>query len=243
MSNFTRIRFTQEGKIARITLRDEPSNIIGFEMMAELSTAIRQARSCTILILDSAMPHFSNGVDIRIHTPELAARMLTEFHKIIRDLYHFDGVTICLLKGNCLGGGLEIALVCDFILADLNASLGFPEIRLACFPPVASVLLPLKIGRRANALLFTGKTITSEEASALGLLDGSSATVEDLIKTLSSLSPDALRSLKRAVLKSQGFDFDKALKAAEQIYLEELLNSAEMSEGIRAFLEKRTPHF
>ncbi|HET6267342.1 MAG TPA: enoyl-CoA hydratase-related protein, partial [Acidobacteriota bacterium] len=155
-------------------------------------------------------------------------------------------VTACLIKGFALGGGLELALVCDFIGADHEARLGFPEIRLACFPPVAAVLLPRWIGKQSN-LLLTGDTISAQRAAEIGIVDDvispehSAEWLQHFKDKIGSYSLDALRILKKALRKNAGFDFDKALQDCEKIYVKELLASPDAVEGVLAFLEKRSP--
>src|SRR5262249_36229870 len=115
------LKLTVKGDVATLDLRNKPTNIIDFDLIAEFSRAIDEASNAKLLLLTTSLSHFSVGVDVKIHTPELAPRMLSDFHKVIRKLYHFPGVTACLIKGFALGGGLELALVCDFISADQEA--------------------------------------------------------------------------------------------------------------------------
>ena len=126
-------------------------------MMSELSKALDEASSSSILILTTTLQHFSAGVDVKIHTPDQVPEMLERFHDVIRKLYHFKGMTICAIRGHALGGGMELALCCDVMLAEKNSSIGFPEITIACFPPAAAVLLP----RSAQWLLFSGESISA----------------------------------------------------------------------------------
>jgi cyclohexa-1,5-dienecarbonyl-CoA hydratase len=249
MSENKKLSVKIENRIARIEMVDAPANILGFDLMQELFQAVSQAESSNVLLLASGLKHFSTGVDIKIHTPDLVPKMLKEFHKIIRKLYHFPGITVCALQGYALGGGLELSLPCDFIFADRAATLGFPEIRLACYPPVASVLLPRWIGRKANALLFSGENISGEEAHRFGLVDSlfeaasRGEVVDAFVQKISSYSCDALRILKRLLRESIDFDFDIELDKAERYYVSELLQSPHVAEGIAAFLEKRAPRY
>ena len=249
MSDFRHLDFQAEDQVAQIAIHRTPSNIIDFELMDDLSLTLDQAESCAVLVLSSTLPHFSMGVDIKIHTPDLVPEMLRRFHEVIRKLYHFPGITVCILHGYALGGGLELGLCCDFLVAEQNSQLGFPEIRLACFPPVAAVLLPQMIGRRAGELLICGDTITAERALDTGLIDrvfqegDRKQFVREFITKISRRSFDALRALKKTLRQSDGFDFDRALTQAETIYRSDLLQSPDLAEGVDAFLQKRLPKF
>ena len=246
MSEYKTIHFSQIDDVTQIQLDHPPLNVIGFEMMSELAHAIDEAKRSEFLVIASSLPHFSTGVDVKIHTPDMAPEMLDRFHDVIRKLYHFGGTTFCAIRGYTLGGGMELALCCDIIVAEQTSKIGFPEITIACFPPVATVLLPRFIGRRANMLLLSGEPITALKALEIGILDRLYETDDDLqkmIKQFTSLSKNAQRSLKTVLRKALDFDFDSALSEAERIYKEELLKSPDVVEGVAAFLEKRKPKF
>ena len=134
---------------------------------------------------------------------------------------------------------MEFALCCDLILAEKNSSIGFPEITISCFPPVAAVLLP----RAAQWLLFSGESISSKRAYELGIINQlyeDESELKTIIDRYKSFSADALRSLKSAIRKTSAFDFDKALAESERVYKEELLRSPDVVAGVKTFLEKRT---
>ena len=245
MSDFRTIQSQMQNDVAEIVLQNPPSNIIDFEMMSQLSEALASIQEARFLKLSTSLPNFSSGVDIRIHTPEHVERMLHEFHSICLRIYNFEGITMAFLQGNALGGGLELALVCDFVFATSSSKLGFPEIALACFPPVASVLLPHLIGKKAFGLIYTGELLTAAKARELGLIDDIIETpeqVEAIFQRLKSYSPHALRTVKK-VFRTTGFDFREELKWAEQLYLSELAEHPDTVEGIEAFLQKRKPKY
>jgi len=233
-----------EGKEAAIRLNYPPSNIFDFELMQQFNTALDQVSAFPLLIISSSLDHFSLGVDIKIHTPALSPKMLKNFHSIIRKLYNHNGITVSVLNGYALGGGMELPLVCDFIFAHKESLLGFPEIRLACFPPVASLLLPRKIGGRASSYLYTGKLIDASLAEEIGVIEGVfSNTPDELIDTIRQHSLSSMSLLKKVLRRTCGFDFEAELAKAEKIYLQELVETEDMPEGISAFLEKRPPRF
>ncbi len=239
-----KVEFEVQGHIAHIRLNSVPSNILDFEMMNGLSNALERAENSSILIVSSTAENFSLGVDVKIHTPDLSPGMLQNFHDVIRKLYHYRGISIAVLNGYALGGGMELALVCDFIFAQSGTKLGFPEIRLACFPPVAALLLPRKIGGRASSFLLTGETMEATRAEQIGLIEGLfEENPEELIEQIKQNSFSAMMLLKKALRSTSDFDFEQELRAVEEIYLKELLTMRDMSEGVKAFLEKRSPHF
>ena len=240
--NFQTIKASNSDSTYRIELSHAPLNIIDFEMMSELSDALDEASSSSILILTTSLQNFSAGVDVKIHTPDKVPKMLDRFHKVIRKIYHFPGMTICAIRGHALGGGMELALCCDLILAEKNSSIGFPEITLACFPPVAAILLP----RSAQWLLFNGESISAWRAYELGIIHDlyqDDSELNKITDRYKSLSADALRSLKSATRNSSAFDFDSALAETERVYKEELLKSPDVLKAVKSFLEKHKPKF
>ncbi|MFQ5696455.1 MAG: enoyl-CoA hydratase/isomerase family protein, partial [Terriglobia bacterium] len=188
------------------------------------------------------------GAEVRDHTPERVAEMLGRFHGVFRKLWNSDWITLASVHGHCLGGGMELATFCDFVIATHTARFGQPEIKLGCFPPVAAVTFPALIGpRRALDLILTGRTITAEEAQAMGLVSQvvGEAKLEDatikLIQSMAALSPAVLPLTRRAVLRASGLDFERALDEMEKFDLDTLMKTADAVEGIRAFLERRQP--
>ena len=174
--------------------------------------------------------------------------MVEVFHGIFRRLERLDVPTVAALNGVALGGGCELALACDMIVAAEHAKIGQPEIRLGVFPPVAAVLLPRLVPpARAMELLLGGGTLTAAEALAVGLvnrvlpLEVFAAQVGAFVEPFLRLSGAALKTTKRAVRAAAGRGFDEALAAAEHIYLDELMKTADAHEGLASFMEKRAP--
>ncbi len=191
---------------------------------------------------------FSAGVDIEAHLPEHIRETLAAFHALIRAIIASRTITIAAVRGICLGGGAELAAVCDMVYTARDATWGFPEIKLASFPPVAAVVLASIIGqKRAAELILTGRQFSGNQAAAMGLANRSVAAdklesvVGRTLTELRSLSPAALVSAKKAIYAWDAIHFDKGLARAEKIYLEELISTADAREGIIAFLEKRPP--
>lgn len=240
-----------EGAVARIELRNPPLNVIDIAMMEELARSLAEleARSdISVIVLSGAGKAFSAGVDVAAHTPDKVEEMLAKFHAVIRALVATTKVTIASVHGLCLGGGAEVAMVCDLVYSIDDAEWGFPEIRLACFPPVACTALAALVGqKRAAEMILTGRSITGKEAAVIGLVTHAvdekqlDSVVQTATAQLLRLSPAALRVAKKASYAWDAMHFDKGLVRAEKIYFDDLMKTSDAQEGIRAFLEKRSP--
>ncbi|MGA9799597.1 MAG: enoyl-CoA hydratase/isomerase family protein [Terriglobales bacterium] len=246
-----RIKLDFEPPLARVALHHPALNVIDIAMMDELAQALAEveARSdVSTLVLSGAGKSFSVGVDVAAHTPDKVASMLAKFHGVIRALVNSKKVTIAAVRGHCLGGGAELAMICDLVYTTEGASWGFPEIKLGCYPPVAATALAALIGpKHAADLILTGRSITGTEAARIGLANRAvadvelDATVQEVVQQLSKLSLAALAITKKANYAWDAMHFDKGLARAETIYLEELMKTEDVQEGINAFLEKRLP--
>jgi cyclohexa-1,5-dienecarbonyl-CoA hydratase len=228
-------------------------NVIDIPMMEELAQTLVdiEARSqVSLIVLSGEGTAFSAGVDVAAHTPDKVEAMLLKFHTVIRGLVATRKVTIAAVHGNCLGGGAELAMVCDIVYTAASARWGFPEINLGCYPPVACAALPALVGqKRAAELIFTGRTISGAEAAEIGLVNRAfpeeelAAAIESTVQAVSRMSPAALAVTKKAVYAWDAIHFDKGLARAEKIYLEELMKTSDAQEGICAFMEKRQPRW
>jgi cyclohexa-1,5-dienecarbonyl-CoA hydratase len=232
-------------------LRHPPLNIIDIPMMEELAQSLAEIEAredVSVLVLTGEGKAFSAGVDVAAHTPDKVEEMLTKFHAVIRALLATRKVTIGAVHGHCLGGGAELALVCDIVYTTESAQWGFPEIKLGCYPPVACTALAALVGQKCAAeLILTGRTIGGKEAAEIGLANRSvsendlSAAMEECVAHLRKLSPAALANAKKASYAWDSMHFDKGLARAERIYFDELMKTSDAHEGIRAFMEKREP--
>ncbi len=239
-----------EHRTAWITLDRPPLNILDIPMMESLDAVLERAlpKSDFIVFQGAGVKAFCAGADAADHAPKRVGKMLSAFHAIFRRLALTDCISIAAVHGYCLGGGMELATFCDFVLATESAQFGQPEIKLGCFPPVALMTLPRLIGMQAAVnLILTGRQISATEAYRLGLVTRVvpdyelSATVDSLLAELRALSPSVLRLTRGTLTKLHSADFLKQLKEAERVYLSELMKSHDAQEGIRAFLEKRKP--
>lgn len=248
-SSFTRISVELQPPAARITLNNPPLNVIDIPMMEELRAALEQIETrpeISVIVFAGSEQAFSSGVNIADHTPDKVRGMLTDFHSVIRSVVGSSKLTIASVRRHCLGGGAELALVCDLIYASPDSVWGFPEIKLACYAPVASVALSAIVGQKLTAeLLLTGRTLTGEEALAAGLVnavaDDPEMLVAECVQRVSQLSPAGLRIAKKALYAWDSMHFEKGLARAEQIYMDELMKTADAQEGVAAFMERRRP--
>jgi len=240
-----------EPPIARIVLNNPPVNVIDVPMMDELAEALNEIETrpdIAIVIVSGSQRAFSAGVDVAAHTPDKVEQMLNKFHGVIRALVGSKKVSIAAVHGICLGGGAELAMVCDLAYTSELATWGFPEIKLGCYPPVAVTALAALVGQKHAAdLVLTGRSITGREAATIGLANSVAPevdlehVVQDAVHHLSQLSPAALAITKKAIYAWDAIHFDKGLARAEKTYLEDLMKTEDAREGINAFLEKRSP--
>jgi cyclohexa-1,5-dienecarbonyl-CoA hydratase len=240
-----------DGPVARITLRNPPFNVIDVAMMEELSRSLAEIEArqdLSIIVLSGEGKAFSVGVDVAAHTPDKVEEMLAKFHCVIRALVATKKVTIAAVHGYCLGGGAELAMVCDMAYTTESAQWGFPEIKLGCYPPVACTALAALVGqKRAAELILTGRTIGGKEATEIGVANRAvpegelAGAVDATVAGLRALSPAALAVAKKAFYAWDSMHFDKGLARAEKIYFDELMKTSDVHEGIRAFMEKREP--
>lgn len=242
--DFQFIDWQANNGIARLTLKRAPLNIINIAMLRELGSAlevIARDESLRVLVLRGEGKMFSAGVDVAEHTTNKVGEMIPLFDQTCTALSDFPAPTLAVVHGHALGGGCELALCCDLIVAAEGANFGQPEIKLATIAPIAALRLPALIGsRRAAELLFTGEPIGSIEAAQIGLInravpiDQLDRTVDQLIGKLINLSGAALRLCKRAMRLG-------ALDTMEKLYLDELMSTEDAHEGLAAFMEKRAP--
>jgi cyclohexa-1,5-dienecarbonyl-CoA hydratase len=246
-----RLSLAIDGPVARIALRNPPLNVIDIAMMEELSVALAEIETgedVWVIVLSGEGKAFSVGVDVAAHTPDQVEGMLQKFHAVIRALVATKKVTIAAVHGYCLGGGAELAMMCDMVYTTESAQWGFPEIKLGCYPLVACTALAALVGqKRAAELILTGRTFDGKEAAEIGLTNRAvaesklPAVVDERVGDLRKLSPAALAVAKKASYAWDSMHFDKGLARAERIYFDELMKTADAHEGIRAFMEKREP--
>lgn len=253
MSDKILIESLCDGQVIRLTLNAPKANVLDGEMMADLQKALddlKQQPDVKLIQFTGSGDHFCFGAAVGEHVREKAPQMLKQFHQLFYTLADLAVPTAALVSGQCLGGGMELALMCNFMFADQTANFGQPEIQLGVFAPPASLILPMKVGQiGADQLLLTGRIIPVQEAANAGLLtglfenrDSMLAEVDTWTETL--LLPKSASSLKFAV-RAARLEFNKVMKSKlkeqEKLYLDELMASHDANEGIQSFMEKRKP--
>ena len=239
------------GAVLHLTLDRPPLNILDIETIGRLREKLEQALGepgVKLVEIHGSPKAFSAGVEIRDHVPARALAMLDAFHALIRSVRYARVPVVAVVRGFCLGGGMELVLAADFVLASEDARFGQPEIRVGCFAPVASVLLPCLIPeKKALELLLTSKTISGIEAERLGLVNRVAhaseldAELESFRRELLNKSAAVLALARKATRLPSRVSFEAALREAERIYLDELLKTEDVTEGMEAFLAKRDP--
>ncbi len=227
-------------------------NLLSLDMVSALRDAISQLnreRALKWLTIEGADAEFSFGAKIQEHLPDQMLSVLPETHALIRQLLAFPAPTAALVDGRCLGGGFELALACDDVIATESAIFGLPEIRLAAFPPVAAALLPLRVGAsRASRAIVTGQMLeaaywhdsglVSLVARQSTLLEAAGAWFDAHLSPSSAIALSHAAMAARATLSTQALP---ALDLAESRYLREVLRTADAEEGVRAWMQKRPP--
>ncbi len=248
------IKVENKERVVHITLDRPPLNVLDIPLLREFDAALvkcsQDSETDVIVIRGAGERAFSAGVDIRDHTVEKVPEMLEVMHGVIRKLLKVPQVTIALVRGSCLGGGCELASSCDFVVASDDGTFATPEIHVGCYPPVALARFSALIGyHRAAEMILTGRKFSAQEALAMGLInrvfpgDQLEAGLESLLGELRGKSGAVLRIALKGLRELALKGFSEALQRSEDLYRDELLGTEDVEEGIRAFLEKRKPHW
>lgn len=241
------ITIEKSNGVARVVMNKPPLNVLDIAMIAELDAALKSLKGdheSKVVVIAAQGKAFSAGVEVADHTPDKVDSMIKTFHGVFHTLWSLEQPVVAAVQGAALGGGCEVALGCDFIVASEKAKLGQPEIKLGVFAPIATLLLPKLIGRmKANELLLTGDAIDAREAERIGLVNKvvSVETFEQevnaFVNRLATLSGAGLRYAKRAI----ALGIEQGLPAVEKNYLNDLMKTEDAVEGLNAFMEKRNP--
>jgi cyclohexa-1,5-dienecarbonyl-CoA hydratase len=240
----------EDGAYWRVFLDRPKGNILDGEMFEALTAVFRRAvgtADLKALCLEGRGSHFSFGASVPEHMPEHVEAMLRAFHGTLQTMLDGSYVVLAAVRGQCLGGGLELVSCCQRVFASNDARLGQPEIVLGVFPPVASVILPERVGRaNAEDLCLSGRVVQADEAQRMGLVDviaedPSEAALEYAKEYLLPHSASSLRYAVKAGRYGLRARFAAELEEVERIYLKELMATGDAVEGLQAFMEKREP--
>jgi cyclohexa-1,5-dienecarbonyl-CoA hydratase len=249
-----RIEWRHAGTMLRLVLERPKANLISLELIAALRRSVQAfpvRLPVKLVTIEGAGAHFSYGAVVEEHAPDRIASVLAELHALLRELVALPAPTLAIVRGRCLGGGFELALACDAMIAADDAVLGLPEIALGVFPPAGAALLPVRVGAaRAARAVLEGEALPARWWADAGLIEHV-VPAADLDHTVdrwfeqhvAPRSATALRFAARAVRWPVREALDRALPELERLYLDDLMKTADAVEGIRAFTEKRAPRW
>jgi cyclohexa-1,5-dienecarbonyl-CoA hydratase len=239
--------------VAYLELQAPPHNILTCRLMGQMSAALDEiAKDETLkaVALTAQGKAFSAGADVGEHAPERAAELMAAFGGLFRRLAGLELPVVMAVDGAALGGGFELVMMADVLLASDRATFGQPEIRLGFFAPVAVVRLPALVGpTRATEIVCSGRTYTAEEMQRYGLVarivpsSELGAALESTLGDLRRASPLIMRMNVRMLKRLGGRPFAETLQTAEAAFVGELMATEDVREGISSFFEKRRPQW
>ncbi len=245
------IRASVEDGLARVVLDHPPLNILTRQVLGDLREELRRLAgqpSLRVLLLTAQGRHFSAGADVGEHLPPHFRQLIPEFLDTLTMLDQFPLPVIAAVQGRCLGGGFELILGADLVIAAEGALFGQPEIALGVVPPAAAALLPGRCPRGLAAeIVFTGEPISAAEAERAGLVRRVvpeaelEATTLTLARRMTRHSGAALREAKRSLRGSRAEEAAARLATAGAVYVDSLMATTDAVEGLHAFLERRPP--
>lgn len=251
MNGLVSIERLDGGALWRLMMGGSKGNVLDAALTEALGSAFEEAErtpGLTAICLEGAGAHFSFGASVPEHLPGSVAGMLSRFHGMLLALVDSGVPVLAAVRGQCLGGGLELVSLCHRVFAAKGANLGQPEIALGVFAPVASLVLPERVGRRhAEDLCVSGRSVGVEEALAMGLVDEladgdpAEAALAWARKHLLPRSASSVRFAVKAVRASLRARLVAELPVMERLYLDELMATSDAVEGLNAFLERRKP--
>jgi cyclohexa-1,5-dienecarbonyl-CoA hydratase len=247
------VRYETRDDVAFVTLDAPPLNILTAAMMGDLTAALERARadqSLKAVVVSANGRAFSAGADVDEHRPEQAPPMIASFSRLFGVLGRIELPVVMAVDGAALGAGFELAMMADILLASERATFGQPEIRLGFFAPVGVAYLSARIGQaRAVEVTCTGRSYSAAEMLAMGLVSrvvaplDLTAALDSVLADLRKASPLILRMNVRLTRMLTGHPYEEARRAAERVFLEELMATEDVREGIAAFFEKRRPRW
>ena len=243
-----RCEVLDDGAIWHVVLNTPKANIVDMDKAEQLAAIFSRAtedKGLKAVLIEGEGPNFSFGASVPEHLPGRFEKMIPGFHQLFRRIIESSVITLAAVRGQCLGGGLELVSFCNRVFASPDAKLGQPEIMLGVFPPVASVVLPERVGRgAAEHLCLSGRSVSAEEALRIGLVDQidddpTAAALAYARKFLLPKSASSLRLGVRAVRTGWNERFLAELDRVESLYMKDLMSTTDAVEGLTAFVEKR----
>ncbi|MGH9774119.1 MAG: enoyl-CoA hydratase/isomerase family protein [Candidatus Acidiferrales bacterium] len=253
LEEFRFVRYRIEGEVARLTLDRPENNLLNETMLVEVAAGIEAAGEhpeIKLILLDSAANVFCGGIEIGEYTSRRVFQVLDAFHRAFAAMLDTAKPVIAVVNGPAYGGGAELAMLADLVIATPKARFAQPEIKLGVFPPLAAVILPYVVGPKlALELVLTGEAIPAERARDLGLVnrlvpeDQLEAAVQELISRIAGQSGPVLTMAKKAILGGVGLPLRDAVRNSLRIFLNELAALEDSQEGLRALVERRAPQW
>lgn len=245
-----RCALERDDALLHLTLARPKANIVDAQMLGALAEALaahRSRRGLRGVLLDAEGPHFSFGASVEEHLRERCAQMLAALHALVIVMVEYPAPILVAVRGQCLGGGLEVAMAGGPIFAAPDAQFGQPEMKLGVFAPAASVLLPYRVNRpAAEDLLLSGRSISAEEAQQIGLAsqiadDPVAAALAYFDAHLAGKSASSLALALAAARAPMIRQVRMRLAEVEALYVDKLMQTHDANEGLDAFLGKRKP--
>jgi cyclohexa-1,5-dienecarbonyl-CoA hydratase len=240
--------FESEGRLLRLRLSRPKANLIDSAMIASLDEALTEhldTPSLVAVLIDAEGQNFSYGASVEEHLPGQCELMLKDIHALILRLAGAPVTVLVAIRGQCLGGGMELALAGHLLFVNPDARLGQPEMKLGVFAPAASCLLPEVVGPvRALDLLLSGRSISGTKAFEIGIAhevaeDPERAALTYFEEHLKQKSASSLRYALRAARLDYLTRLKAKLESVEHIYLDGLMKTHDAVEGLEAFIGKR----
>jgi len=253
MSTYEHVKLSTDNGAATLVLNRPPLNVMNIAMMREINAGLEVLHASSlakILVIKAEGKAFSAGVDVADHTADKLDGMMKEFHRTFELLHGFKVPSIAIVDGAALGGGCELAIYCDMVIASERAKFGQPEIKVGVFPPIAAAMFPRLVGRnRTLELLMSGETISATESERIGLInrvfpvEGFEQHVDTFLAKFTAQSKVILEMTKRAVDTGLYRPCMEAISRAEYLYMNEMMKTEDANEGLQAFMEKRQPQW
>lgn len=253
---FKFIKWEHKDGQARLTLNRPPHNVLNAEMLSEIAIAFESLGDhpeikVVVMLASPESKSFCGGVDLPEYTQERVFQMLDAFRRVFVASVEIGKPLVIGVDGPALGGGCELAVFGDIVIATPNAKFGLPELKvLGMFPPFATSLFPQLIGpKRAMELILTGNIVTAEEAVQMRLVSRMvpqaqlAPTIDQLATQLAQSSAPVMAITKRALYEGLGMNMMDSLAHAHNLFLNELYKLDDAQEGLRALAEKRKPEW